>query len=165
MMRLRGVCITSLCPLQGASAVPRGGSAAARPRAPLARMHSKPHQPSAARPPTTPCLYLASPAWCTSRFCRCVSCALCENLRAPNWLACPVPGAATSGCRPFISRIRPGVRRCARPLPRHPTPWRSRLQCHLLPNDLESTRRSWIWSWRCWLQCCWRHAGLGVHSK
>jgi hypothetical protein len=39
-----------------------GGSAAARQRAPP-RMHSKPYQP-----PTTPCLYLVSPAWCTSYF-------------------------------------------------------------------------------------------------
>jgi hypothetical protein len=29
----------------------------------VGRMHSKLHQP-----PTTPCLYLASPAWCTSHF-------------------------------------------------------------------------------------------------
>jgi hypothetical protein len=43
-----------------------GGSAAARlynGSALHSRMHSKPHQP-----PTTPCLYLANPARCTSHF-------------------------------------------------------------------------------------------------
>jgi hypothetical protein len=45
----------------GGQHCPRG--AGARQRAPLARMHSKLHQP-----PTTSCLYLASPARCTSRF-------------------------------------------------------------------------------------------------
>jgi hypothetical protein len=56
------VCvITSLC--KGIVPFRGGGSAAARQRASLARMHSKLHQP-----PTTPCLYLASPAWCTSHF-------------------------------------------------------------------------------------------------
>jgi hypothetical protein len=47
----------------GGGVIGGGGCAAARQRAPLARMHSKPHQP-----PTTPCLYLASPARCTSHF-------------------------------------------------------------------------------------------------
>jgi hypothetical protein len=60
----------------------RGGrAAAARQRATLTRTHSKLHQP-----PTTPCLYLASPASSVVHvpLCRCVRCALCENLRAPN---------------------------------------------------------------------------------
>jgi hypothetical protein len=52
---------TPLC--KGAAPFRGGGSAAARQRAPLARVQSKLHQP-----PTTPCMYLASPAWCTSHF-------------------------------------------------------------------------------------------------
>jgi hypothetical protein len=48
------VCvITSLC--MGTVRFRGGGRAAARQRAPLAHMHSKPHQP-----PTTPCLYFGA---------------------------------------------------------------------------------------------------------
>jgi hypothetical protein len=51
-------CVCYYLPLQGDSPVPQGGGGEQRrQRAPLARMHSKLHQP-----PTTPCLYLASPA-------------------------------------------------------------------------------------------------------
>jgi hypothetical protein len=86
------VCVTVCCnaPLQGDSPVPRGGGAAARQRAPLARMRSKLHQP-----PTTPCMYLASPAQCTSHFvlCRCVSVS-CErawlsNIYTRGWADAP----------------------------------------------------------------------------
>jgi hypothetical protein len=60
------VCVLLLpfASLQGDSPVPRGGAV----RAPLARVHSKLHQP-----PTTPCLSLASPAWWLHvPLCRCV---------------------------------------------------------------------------------------------
>jgi hypothetical protein len=57
-----------------------GGSTAARQHAPLARMHSK-RAPSAAHhalPVSGQSSVVHVP------LCRCVSCALCENLRAPN---------------------------------------------------------------------------------
>jgi hypothetical protein len=65
VVRVCACVVAPLCKGQSRSAgaaLPRD-RAAARQRAPLARMHSKLHQP-----PTTPCLYLASPAWCTSHF-------------------------------------------------------------------------------------------------
>jgi hypothetical protein len=65
------VCvITSLC--KGIVPFRGGGGASAGQRAPLARMHSKLHQP-----PTTPCRYISGQSsGMHVPLCRCVSCAL-----------------------------------------------------------------------------------------
>jgi hypothetical protein len=75
-----GCVITSLCKWVAPFRVPRGGRRVAT----ALPLHSPACTPSSiSRPPRPACI------WSVQRgarptFCRCVSCALCENLRAPN---------------------------------------------------------------------------------
>jgi hypothetical protein len=63
-----------------------GGSAAARQRAPLARMHSKLHHL-----PTTPCLYLASPQSSGVHVPLCGCMTLCPLRKSPRFQSDPTP--------------------------------------------------------------------------
>jgi hypothetical protein len=75
------VCVCCYFPLQGNSPVPRGGGSAA---AQAAARSTRPHalQASSAAHHALPVSGQSSVVHVS--LCRCVSCALCENLRAPN---------------------------------------------------------------------------------
>jgi hypothetical protein len=78
----RCVCVCYYFPLQGDSPVPRGG--AALPHGSV--LHSPACTPSPiSRPPRPACIWPSGQSSVVHvSLCRCVSCAFCENLRAPN---------------------------------------------------------------------------------
>jgi hypothetical protein len=92
------VCVFYYLPVQGSGPVPRGGGGSARQRAPLARMHDQCtlQAPSAAHHALP---LSGQPSVVHVSLCRCVSRALCENLRAPNRTPhpsrCALPAAKT----------------------------------------------------------------------